>query len=139
MKRLLVALDNSSRAPLVLGAASRLAELTGSQLVLFRAVTAEPVSVEQLGTAADAADLLVRRAHDDLTLLARSCTAPIEAIATDLATPADGILHAARERDVDLVVIGSHGHGLLERLLGTTAQKVVERADRNVLVVRTVL
>jgi nucleotide-binding universal stress UspA family protein len=37
---------------------------------------------------------------------------------------------------VDLIVIGSHGYDALDRLLGTTAAKVVNHADRSVLVVR---
>ncbi|MFT3698642.1 MAG: universal stress protein [Kofleriaceae bacterium] len=139
MKRILVALDNSTRAPFVLQTASRLAAMTDSDVILYRAVTAQPLDVEQLASAARAEDVLVRRAHTELEELAKSCKAPIEAIIANLATPADGILHTARERDADMIVIGSHGHGLLERLIGTTAQKVVERADRNVLVARTLL
>ena len=50
---------------------------------------------------------------------------------------ADAICSAAREHDVDLIVIGSHGYGILDRLLGTTAAKVVNHADRSVLVVRS--
>lgn len=37
------------------------------------------------------------------------------------------------------IVIGSHGHGGIDRVLGTTAAKLVNHADRNVLVVRTQL
>jgi universal stress protein F len=48
----------------------------------------------------------------------------------------DAICAAAREHDVDLIVIGSHGYRILDRLLGTTAAKVVNHADRSVLVVR---
>jgi len=36
-------------------------------------------------------------------------------------------------------VIGSHGYGGLDRLLGTTAARVVNHADRNVLIVRNAL
>lgn len=42
----------------------------------------------------------------------------------------------AQAHDVDLVVIGSHGHYGLEVLLGTTADGVVHRAPCDVLVVR---
>ena len=35
----------------------------------------------------------------------------------------------------DLIVLGSHGYHGLDRLLGTTAGKVVNLARRNVLVV----
>ena len=58
---------------------------------------------------------------------------------TPFATAWDGICHAARELDVDLIVIGSHGYGAIDRVIGTTAAKVVNHADRNVLVVRTLL
>ncbi|HEY0251579.1 MAG TPA: universal stress protein [Kofleriaceae bacterium] len=134
-----MALDSSTRGPIVIKAASQLAKLTSSELILYRAITAEPVQLEQLIDDNSVEDHLVRRGHAELDELAKSCEAPIEAITTELATPADGILHTARTRDVDLIILGSHGHGLLERLIGTTAQKVFERADRNVLVVRTVL
>ncbi len=142
MKRLLVALDGSDRAAQVLAAAARLAELTNAKLVLFRAI----------GTLADVPrdvlalmdvrleDVLTRNAHEQLDQLA-STLAPglVELITVDLATPWDGILRAGRKHDADLIVIGSHGFGGLDHLLGTTAAKVVNRADRNVLVVRTLL
>jgi len=45
MKRILVALDASPRAPGVLAAASQLAELTGVKLVVYRAIGIPPGSV----------------------------------------------------------------------------------------------
>ncbi len=36
---------------------------------------------------------------------------------------------------MDLIVLGSHGYGGIDRLLGTTAAHVANRAERNVLVV----
>jgi nucleotide-binding universal stress UspA family protein len=35
-----------------------------------------------------------------------------------------------------LIVIGAHGYGIVDRILGTTAGRVVNHADRSVLVVR---
>ncbi len=51
---------------------------------------------------------------------------------------ADGILAAAREEDVDLVVVGSHGHGAgaARALLGSTTERVVRESPCPVLVVR---
>jgi len=50
--------------------------------------------------------------------------------------PADEILKAAKERHADLVVVGRHGPGLLERfLMGTTAERVVREAPCPVLTV----
>jgi nucleotide-binding universal stress UspA family protein len=42
----------------------------------------------------------------------------------------------ARELSVDLIAIGSHGYSPVDHVLGTTAAKVVNHADRSVLVVR---
>jgi nucleotide-binding universal stress UspA family protein len=53
--------------------------------------------------------------------------------------PEDTIVRLGRELDADLIVLGSHGFSGLDHLLGTTAAKVVNHADRNVLVVRTPL
>ena len=35
-----------------------------------------------------------------------------------------------------MIVIGSHGYDTLDKVLGTTAAKIVNHADRSVLVVR---
>ena len=45
-------------------------------------------------------------------------------------------LHGLSMETFDLIVIGSHGYGAIDRVLGTTAAKVVNHADRTVLVVR---
>jgi len=42
----------------------------------------------------------------------------------------------ARDEQAELIVIGSHGYGGIDRLLGTTAARVVNHADCSVLVVR---
>lgn len=55
----------------------------------------------------------------------------------ELATPWN--LRRRAHDDVDLIVIGLHGYGTLDRILGTTAAKVTNHTDRNVLVIRTSL
>jgi universal stress protein A len=51
--------------------------------------------------------------------------------------PFDEIVLMANHFHVDLIVIGSHGHGRISRLLvGSTAQRVVEHARCPVLVVK---
>ncbi len=50
-------------------------------------------------------------------------------------SPADSILH--RSTDFDLVVMGSHGKGILERLIvGSVTQAVLHRIERPLLIVR---
>jgi nucleotide-binding universal stress UspA family protein len=53
------------------------------------------------------------------------------------ATAAHGIAQTARDEDADLIVIGSHGHGALRKLvLGSVTTKVLAEATVPVLVVR---
>ena len=142
MKRILVALDSSTRAARVLGAAVRLADLAGAKLVVFRAIGVPPDMPPDLFRMTDVSleDYLTAHAHRDLERLTRDVPKErIEKITTTFATAWDGICRAAKENDADLIVIGSHGYGGLDKILGTNAGKVVNHADRNVLVVRTVL
>lgn len=142
MKHLLVALDGSPRAPKVLEAAARLAELAGSKLVLYRAITVSPDLPREVLVEADRRleDILLANARDDLVRIAAHLRPElVEKMMTAFAIPWDGICRAARECEADLIVIGAHGYGGIDRILGTTAGKVVNHADRNVLVVRNSL
>lgn len=139
---MLVALDTSPRAPVVFAAAHRLAELTGASLIVYRAVAVPPDMPREVLAATDRRleDLLIANARTDLTrLTAEIRSARIEHQLVEFATPWDGICRMARTHAVDLIVIGSHGYSKLERLLGTTAAKVVNHTDRNILVVRASL
>jgi nucleotide-binding universal stress UspA family protein len=139
MKRMLVAIDGSPRESAVLAAALDLAERCDAQLILYRAVGLPPeLPPQALGIAPD---LL----PDVLADLARQHLTEVEAglpperrggVRVDLGVAWRSICEAARAVDVDLVVIGSHGYGDIDRIIGTTAAKVVNHADRSVLVVR---
>ena len=51
--------------------------------------------------------------------------------------PADAIVRFAQERDIDLIVMGTHGRsGLQHVFLGSVAEKVVRQAPCPVLIVR---
>ena len=140
MKRILVALDASPRAPGVLAAASQLAGLTGVKMVVYRAIGIPPDMPREILDISDARleDILTRNARGDLDRLVQQIPAgQVEKILVSFATAWDGICRTARDEQADLIVIGSHGYHGLDRLLGTTASKVVNHADRSVLVVRT--
>jgi nucleotide-binding universal stress UspA family protein len=53
-------------------------------------------------------------------------------------TPSDEIVRVAKEEDVNVIVIGYHGKGLIERILeiGSTAKAVIKKAECPVLVVK---
>jgi len=138
-ERVLVALDGSPAQTKILSEAVRYAQRVGAQLVLFRAVGI-PVELprETIGLDPNAiAQVLIDAARTDLDAQAKTTPPGIVAgVRVELGTPWRSILDAARELEADLVIIGSHGYGGLDRLLGTTAAKVVNHADRSVLVVR---
>jgi len=139
MKRILVGLDGSPGQQRVLDDAAVLALKLGAALVLFRSVSipAELPSRALSATPDQVGDILLAQAREDLQALAHRLDGGlVRGIRVDLGTPWRSILDAAKAENADLVVIGSHGYGGLDRLLGTTAAKVVNHADRSVLVVR---
>jgi nucleotide-binding universal stress UspA family protein len=139
MDRILVGLDASKRAALVLDAATDLARRTGGKLILFRAVgVPHEIPVEAYSmTPANLAELLEREAKRYLEeVAARLPTNMVAETVVHVGTPWQGICSAAERHGADLIVIGSHGYSGLDRLIGTTAAKVVNHAKQSVLVVR---
>ena len=56
----------------------------------------------------------------------------------DFGPPAQRIVEYANENDVDLIVIGTHGHtGLRRVLMGSVAESVVRKAECPVLAIKT--
>ena len=139
MKKILVALDGSPREPGVLDAAIALGRKTGARLVLFRSVgIPQELPKEAYAVPPDEVPrLLEDRARRDLDALAARVPAEIRGpVRVHVGSPWRSIERVAAEEDVDLIVIGSHGYQGADHLLGTTAAKVVNHADRAVLVVR---
>ncbi|NUO50802.1 MAG: universal stress protein [Polyangiaceae bacterium] len=139
MQKLLVAVDGSERQKGVIDAAVALARKTGAKLKLFRSVGLQrEVPVSALGlTPENVAALLEGQTRSELSAL--EWTLPEEVrggVRVALGSPWSSIVEAAREEEADLIVIGSHGYSGLDRVIGTTAAKVVNHADRSVLVVR---
>jgi nucleotide-binding universal stress UspA family protein len=139
MKRILVGLDGSPRAPGVLAAAVAIARAQGEQVTLFRSVGLPPDVPQDFWktTEEPLLEVLKRHAKESLDLLAPSVPPGILAgVELAIGVPWQAICEAALTLKADLVVIGSHGYGGLDRLLGTTAAKVVNHAHCSVLVVR---
>jgi nucleotide-binding universal stress UspA family protein len=140
MKRILVALDSSPRASMVLAAAVGVATGSpGCKLVLFHAIGLPPeLPSTVLGYVdGDLKEILAKKARADLDVLA--ATVPegmLERVEVLIGVPWEAICREATLRSADLIVIGSHGYGVIDRFLGTTAAKIVNHTDRSVLVVR---
>ena len=139
MKKILVGLDASPRAPDVLAAATALATQAQARLVLYRAVGLPPDLPRDVLRVSDTTleEMMLRNSREELDRIAAGLPPErIGKVIASFATAWDGICRTARSEDVDLVVIGSHGYSTLDRVLGTTAAKVVNHCDRSVLVVR---
>jgi len=139
MRKVLVCLDGSPRERGILDAAIALARKSGARLVLFRSVGI-PVELPMEAYSMNVEDvprLLEQKALAALQTLLDSVPAELRGGTRVLVgNPWQSIERAAAEADVDLIVIGSHGYNTLDHVLGTTASKVVNHADRAVLVVR---
>ncbi len=138
MKTILVGLDGSPRAAGVLRYAESLARSTGSKLVLFRSfgipadmTLAWPASDQTLESA------LQGQAQKYLDTCAGEVPGDLlGGTRVALGVPWQAVCRAAIDEKADLIVIGSHGYSGIDHLLGTTAARVVNQADRPVLVVR---
>ena len=139
MKRILVGLDGSARAPGVLAAAVAIARAQDARLVLVRSVGLPPDVPQDFWktTEEPLLELLTRRAKQYLD--EQSAKVPpgvLGGVEIAVGTPWQVVCDTARRLSVDLVIIGSHGYAGFDRLLGTTAAKVVNHAHCSVLVVR---
>jgi nucleotide-binding universal stress UspA family protein len=125
----------------VLEAAVALARAHGGKLTLVRAVGLPPDVPQDFWKATDEplVDVLCKRARGYLEESLARVPAELraqEATRVAIGVPWQGVCEAARAIHADLVVVGSHGYGGLDRLLGTTAAKIVNHANCTVLVVR---
>lgn len=140
MKKILVCLDNSPRAPHVLAAALNVARRTSTPLTLFRSVGLPPdvAQLDVVGLSPNAVtEKLLEVAKRDLLRYSEGVPSELlSAVQVVIGTPWSSICAEAKKIGADLVIIGSHGYGGMDRILGTTAAKVVNHAECSVLVVR---
>ncbi|HMF40675.1 MAG TPA: universal stress protein [Polyangia bacterium] len=135
---MLIALDDSPRAAAVFEAGTALARLTGAQVFLVRVLT-EPTDIPPaaLTTPDNLGRDLERAVRGEFQRLMN--TAPDVPFAAPLVVEGDPwrrIIDIGKQLDVDVIVMGSHRTHGIERVLGTVASRVVNHADRSVLVVR---
>jgi nucleotide-binding universal stress UspA family protein len=143
LHRILVPTDFSKHSENALAYASAFAEKFGAELYLLHvvqdlalfipeAVTAAPPigpPVEQLTAA-------VREALDRLIANHGLRSLGVHAEVRE-GNPFYEIVRFAKEQDIDLIIMGTHGHtGLVHVLLGSVAEKVVRKAPCPVLTVR---
>ena len=65
----------------------------------------------------------------------RKVRAQIRSVTVSESRPAEEILNSARRHDCDLIVMGSHEHGLRHTFLGSVAKSVLHRSHVPTLIV----
>lgn len=139
LRRILVATDFGEASTRAARTAVAVARSLGAKLAFVHVETTEPrVGEGARGGAEEARRRLAEQDEDALARFLGETGAPADATrVVRHGDSLDGILAAAKEGDADLVVVGTHGPGFVERLvLGSVAERVAERASMPVLVVR---
>jgi nucleotide-binding universal stress UspA family protein len=136
--RIAVGLDGSEGSRQALGAAIDLARAAKAELFIISVeeLPRYPASVDETNGEQRAAERYFHKLHKETTqhITAAGLTAHSEIRAGH---PAQVLPHYALEIGADLMVIGHSGHSAIwGRLLGTTADKIVDHAPCSVLVVR---
>jgi len=141
VRRILVPVDFSDQATAVIDWAAHLAKEHSARVLLFHAYHL-PVEFQQLEGAylppdfwsnvkSEAEETLARYAED-----LKSRGVQVDTVVRE-GYPATAIVEEAENEDVDLVVIGTHGlSGLKHLLLGSIAERVVQKAPCPVLTVK---
>lgn len=75
--------------------------------------------------------------HQDIQCDYPECAFVVEDTIVATGQPVEQILHYAENTDCDLVVMGSHGQGMLaEVMIGSTSRRVLRRCRKPVMVIR---
>ena len=140
IKKVLVPIDFSDYSKSALKYAVNFAKLFNAEIVLIYVV--EPViyppdfsmgqiAMPSLNTEWD------ERAKDELDKLAKSEISTSVKTILKTGKPFVEIIETAKEENIDLIIIATHGHTGVEHILfGSTAEKVVRKAPCPVLTLR---
>lgn len=146
--RIVCGIDGSELSSKALRHALALGKSTGAEVLAVTVtdpsvILAPGAEMMMIDTGPILADLEKAKAESARTVLEGASKLAIEAgskvtgIHIANSTPAEGIIHAAKEQNADLIVMGSHGRrGLGRLLLGSQAAEVLAHADMPVLIVK---
>jgi len=144
--RILTPLDGSGLSRQALPLASEIARAARAELILLRAVVpmieayiGAPVLGRPLVENSETLNALYEYALDELKAEAASLRAEAPRVLTRaiIGYPAEVIIDEAREMDVDLIVMATHGYSGLRRwALGSVADKVLHATTTPLILVR---
>lgn len=137
--KILVALDVSSEAELVIEKASEIADKFSAELFIIHVV--EPVIADSTYDLLPPIDpnienQLVERSKLFLTEILKKNGLEKNELLIPIGSTKTEIHNAAKAKDVDLIVIGTHGRHGVAMLLGSTANAILHGASCDILSVK---
>ena len=146
VKRILLPLDGSELGEAALPYVEELAIVTKAEVILLQVVTPHydialaqgytshlgQISEEYITHASATANDYLNSIKERLTKMGITARSEVE-----VGSPAERVIAYAKENNVDLIAMSTHGHSGIGRwLLGSVTDKVLHAADRPVLLVR---
>ena len=136
-KHILIPLEHSAADETILTHIKPLARMTGAKLLLVHVADGWVARNFQQLQLAESQEMKEDRMY--LETRTRDLTAEVFAcdVVLALGEPSDEIIKLARERNIDLIAMTTHGHRFISDILyGATADKVRHSVDVPVLLVR---
>ena len=153
--KILYATDLSSSAKYAFGYAASMAHKYGAQITILHVLEqiSETINVQlasimgqdrwqelQTRNQREAEAAIRQRLTDfcgEMKETLQDCPFIVSDIVVDQGVPADCILRQAARTNCDLLVMGTHGQGMLaDAMLGSTARRVIRRCLQPVMVIR---
>ena len=136
-RHIIVGLDLSEEAPLVLEKAKSLASAYQAQLSVAHVI--EPITFVYGGDMpldiSEVQEQQTKRAEEELKSLAQHANYPIQQQHVLVGQPATELHYLAQQQGADLIIVGSHGRSGFALLLGSTPNSILHGATCDVLAV----
>jgi len=155
IKKILYVTDLSKNARYAFGYAAHLGNLTGAGITILHVLEERsPYSaslvmnilgeekwkeLRETNTQQVTETIRDRLQHfcEDVSAQMPTCSFITDDIVIKIGDPVEEILRLGKAGNFDLVVMGAHGHGMLEdAMIGSTSRRVLRRCTKPVLVVR---
>ena len=139
-KSILLAIDFTDQSNIVGSKAKELADNNQAQLNVIHIVDNLPVTDVDFEALIPFEDELINQlmeyANNRFSKICDELNIPEENRMFEVGSPKKEIIRIAEEKNIDLIVVGSHGRHGLSLLLGSTANSVIHHAKCDVLAVR---
>jgi nucleotide-binding universal stress UspA family protein len=134
-ERILVAVDGSPHSDTAVDLAIRMAKVCNSELCFVSVIALYPEVMKLADALEESPSKETRRILDKAQEKARQGNVPCETVVHVGPEPHEFIVEAAIDRNVGLIVMGTHGRTGLKRLLmGSVAERVLGHAPCAVLI-----